>query len=102
MRNAGGLLHWDQQTMMPPRGGPSRAESLATLERISHELFVSAETGRLLGGAAAELEGASPESDDAAMVRVAQRRWEKERRVPMELAAEMTRAASVVQEAWVL
>jgi carboxypeptidase Taq len=101
LRNTMWLLHWDQQTMMPPRGGPSRAESLATLERISHELFVSAETGRLLEAAASELDGASPESDDAAMVRVAQRRWEKERRVPMELAAEMTRAASVGQEAWV-
>ena len=25
------LAHWDQQTMMPPRGGEARAESLATL-----------------------------------------------------------------------
>ena len=48
LRNAAHLLEWDQQTMMPPRGAPARAESLATLERISHELFVSAETGRLL------------------------------------------------------
>jgi Zn-dependent M32 family carboxypeptidase len=25
------LARWDQQTMMPPRGGITRAESLATL-----------------------------------------------------------------------
>ena len=43
------LAHWDQQTMMPPRGGEGRAESLATLTRISHEMFVDEETGRLLG-----------------------------------------------------
>src|SRR5436305_9826940 len=57
LRNAAGLLGWDQQTMMPPRGGPARAESLATLERISHELFVSDDTGRLLEAAATALDG---------------------------------------------
>ncbi len=60
------LAHWDQQTMMPPRGGEARAESLATLTRISHEMFVDDETGRLLEGAAAELNGADPDGDDRA------------------------------------
>jgi carboxypeptidase Taq len=101
MRNAAHLLGWDQQTMMPPRGGPARAESLATLERVSHDMFVSAETGRLLEAAAAELDGDSPDSDDACLVRVTRRRWEKARRVPTELAADLARSASVGQEAWV-
>ena len=53
LRHVSSLAHWDQQTMMPPRGGPNRAESLATLQRISHELFIDDETGQLLEGAAA-------------------------------------------------
>ncbi|MGI8414457.1 MAG: carboxypeptidase M32 [Solirubrobacteraceae bacterium] len=101
LRGAAGLLEWDQQTMMPPRGGPARAEALATLERISHELFVSADTGRLLDAAAAHLEGCSPESDDARLVSVTRRRWEKARRVPSDLAADLARAGSIGQEAWV-
>ncbi len=87
--------------MMPPRGGPARAESLATLERISHELFVSDETGRLLDAAAAECNGSSPDSDDARLVTVVRRRWEKARCVPTDLAAELARAASTGQEAWI-
>jgi carboxypeptidase Taq len=101
MRNVAHLLGWDQQTMMPPRGGPARAESLATVERVSHDMFVSAETGRLLEAAAAEVDGDSPDSDDACLVRVTRRRWEKARRVPTELAADLARSASVGQEAWV-
>ncbi len=101
LRCAAELLGWDQQTMMPPLGGPARAESLATLERIAHEMFVSAETGHLLEAAAGELDGAAPDSDDACLVRVTRRRWEKARRVPSELAAELARSASVGQEAWV-
>jgi carboxypeptidase Taq len=101
LHHVSSLAHWDQQTMMPLRGGAGRAESLATLERISHELFVDDETGRLLEGAAAEVSGAEPSSDDACLVRLVRRRWEKARRVPTELAAELARAASVGQEAWV-
>jgi carboxypeptidase Taq len=101
LRNASHLLDWDQQTMMPPRGGPARADSLATLGRISHEMFVSARTGRLLEAAAGELNGGSDDSDDSRLVRVTQRNWEKARKVPSELAGEIARAGSIGQEAWI-
>jgi carboxypeptidase Taq len=87
--------------MMPPRGGPARAEALATLERISHDMFVSPETGELLDAAQSELDGEAPDSDDVRLVSVTRRRWEKARRVPAELASELTRSASIGQEAWV-
>jgi len=96
------LAHWDQQTMMPPGGGEGRAESLATLTRISHEMFVNDETGRLLDGAASELNGADPDGDDARLIALVRRQWGKARRVPPELAAEMARAASLGQEAWIV
>lgn len=101
LRHVSSLAQWDQQTMMPPRGGAGRAESLATLERIAHELLVDDETGRLLDGAASELADASPDSDDVCLVRLVRRQWEKARRVPPGLAAELARAASIGQEAWV-
>jgi carboxypeptidase Taq len=95
------LAHWDQQTMMPPRGGEARAESLGTLTSISHEMFVDDETGRLLEAAAAELNGSDPDSDDVRLVSLVRRQWDKARRVPTELAAELARAASIGQEAWI-
>ena len=101
LRNTVELLGWDQQTMMPPRGATSRAESLATVERLSHEMFISERTGRLLESAPAALDGAADDSDDARLVKVVRRRWEKARRVPPELAADIARAGSLGQEAWV-
>jgi carboxypeptidase Taq len=101
LRDAAHLLGWDQQTMMPPNGGSGRAEALATLERISHEKFISAETGRLIDDAAAALDGADPDGDDARLISVSRRHWEKARRVPTDLAGELVRAASIGQEAWV-
>jgi carboxypeptidase Taq len=103
VRYAAGLLGWDQQTMMPPRGGPTRAEALATLERICHEMFIGPDTERLLNAAHSELSGAGEESDDddTSLVRVVRRDYEKARRVPGRLAADRARAASVGQEAWI-
>ncbi len=95
------LLEWDQQTMMPPRGAAARAETLATLGRVSHERFIADEIGRRLEAAAREVRGADPDSDEARLVAVVRRRWEKARRVPSELASELARAGSVGQVAWV-
>ncbi len=101
LRNVNQLVEWDQQTMMPPRGVETRAEELATLGRLRHQMFISDDTGRLLDDAAAECNGHQPDSDEASLVRVTSRRWSKARRVPADLAADIARAASVGQEAWV-
>jgi carboxypeptidase Taq len=94
------LLDWDQRTQMPPAGAEIRAEQLATLARIRHERLISDELGGLLDRAASELEGQPYESDEASLVRVTCREWEKARRVPSELRAELTRAASLAEDAW--
>ena len=101
LRSVAQLLDWDQQTMMPPGGAPARAETVATVQRISHEMFVSDDTGRLIEAAAANLDGDTADSDEASIVRVTRRQWDKARRVPAWLAADLARAASVGHQAWV-
>jgi carboxypeptidase Taq len=104
LRSAGGLLGWDQQTMMPERGAPLRAEQLGTLGRLAHERFTDDAIGRLLSGLEGEeerLRAADPESDDAALIRVTRIDWEKSRRVPDELVAEMVRAGALGHQAWI-
>lgn len=93
---AGGLLGWDQQTMMPERAAPQRAEQLGTLGKILHERFTDDAIGRLLDAASPE-----PGSVDEALVRVTRRDWEKARRVPSDLAAELARAGALGHAAWV-
>ena len=85
---------------MPAGGGAARARQLATLSRLAHEFFVADEVGRWLE-ALAPLQGELDyDSDDASLLRVARREYEKERRVPASLVAEMAEAASLGQGAW--
>ncbi|HXF01093.1 MAG TPA: carboxypeptidase M32 [Solirubrobacterales bacterium] len=95
------LLAWDERTKMPPAGAEARAEQLATLARIRHQRLVSDELDRLLDQAATETSGLPYESDEASLVRVARREWEKARRVPAELRGEITRASSLAEHSWV-
>ncbi len=96
VRAAGAVLGWDQQTYMPPGGVAGRAEQLATLERLAHEMLVSEETGALLN-AAGEPE---PGSEDAALVRLARRDFERATKLPGRLVADLSRATSLAQPAW--
>ncbi len=95
------LLAWDERTQMPPAGAEPRAEQQATLARVGHELQISDELGGLLADAEGETLNASYDSDEASLVRVARREWEKARRVPTDLSAELTRASSLAEHAWV-
>jgi carboxypeptidase Taq len=95
------LLAWDQRTMMPVKGAAVRAEQLATLSKLAHELFTSDEIGRLLDDLTEYADTLPYESDDASLVRVARRDFDRERRVPADLRTDLTRAAANGYEAWV-
>ncbi|HET8813285.1 MAG TPA: hypothetical protein VFM67_11870, partial [Gaiella sp.] len=98
---AAGVLGWDQRVTMPPCGTEARADQLATLGRIAHERFVDDEVGRLLDDAGPQVASLEYDSDDASLVRVTRRDWEKARRVPAELREEMTREGARGHHAWV-
>ena len=101
LRSAAAVLDWDQMVKMPPAGAAVRAERLATLERVAHEAFTDERVGSLLEQLR-PLEGSlPPDSDDASLIRVARRDYDKAVRVPSALAAEITKAASEGMEAWV-
>jgi carboxypeptidase Taq len=95
------VLYWDQRVTMPPLGTPARAQSIATLGRIAHDRLVDDEIGALLERLRPLEESLEHDSDDASLIRVARRDWEKERRVPAELRTELLRAGSEGHLAWI-
>src|SRR5512143_2628904 len=94
------LLGWDQQTYMPAGGSDDRGQQLATLGTIAHARATSPDVGRLLEDLKSELRGAEPTSEDAALVRVAARDYDKAVRVPPEFVAEQAIVTTRAFEAW--
>jgi carboxypeptidase Taq len=96
--SAASVLGWDQQVNMPPAGNEARGRQLATLNKIAQEKFITDEVGRLIDDLKQELDGS--DSDDAALVRVAARDYDKAKRVPPEFIAEQAIVTSRAFEAW--
>jgi len=95
------FLAWDQRTMMPPAGVGHRANHLALLQRLAHEKLVDPEIGRLLDELAPAADSLDPDSDDAGLLRLARRTYDKAVQVPTELRVEMARASAEANPVWV-
>src|SRR5687768_4077936 len=87
--NTIGMLHWDQQCYMPPKGIAGRAQQLAVLGKISHEMTVSDDTRKLLEEAESETASLDPESDERLTLRVVRRDFDKATKIPTPLVVEM-------------
>ncbi len=100
LNRAASVLSWDQQVNMPPMGNEARGQQMATLAKIAQEKFISDEVGRLIEDLKQEFAGADPSSDEAALIRVTARDYEKARRVPPEFIQEIAIVSSKAFEGW--
>lgn len=94
------VLSWDQQTQMPPGGANGRGHQVSTLARLAHTKFVSPEIGQLLQDLKPYAAETEPDSDDACLIKVASREYEKLSRVPSDLIAEFARITTEAYGVW--
>ena len=100
LESAVGLLHWDQNTYMPPGGAPARARQIATLERLAHEKFTDASLGKLLDHLRPYEESLSHDSDEASLIRVTRREYERAVKVPPSFVARLSEHTSTTFQVW--
>lgn len=98
LQAASAVLSWDQQVLMPSGGAAARAEQLATLDRLAHELFIADEIGLLLEDLSTA--GFAEDSDEACLIQVARRDYDKARKLSPQLISEMSRTFSLGQQIW--
>lgn len=94
------LLGFDRNTVMASGGAEARASQIATISRISHELFTSDETAKLLEAAANEIADSEPDSDEARLITVTRYDYEQATKLPTEFVTEQARVRSLSQMAW--
>ncbi|MDX2116295.1 MAG: carboxypeptidase M32 [Planctomycetota bacterium] len=96
--SVGSLLGWDQETMMPARGAAHRAEQIQAVSSIAHEMRTSRKLGDLLAAAEDQAEAQGPAA--RAGLALVRRDYERARKLPSSLVAELARTASLGMEAW--
>ncbi len=95
------VLGWDQQTYMPTGGGETRGEQLSTLARITHDRLTTPEIGELLESLVPFADTLESDSDDARLIHVTKREYDKQVKVPSNWVGEFAQVTAVAQEAWV-
>ena len=97
---AGAVLSWDQTTYMPTGGGPARGRQMAALGRLAHDKFVDPAIGHLLEDLRPYEESLPYDADDAALLRVTRRDYERALKVPSDFVAELYRHQAQSYDAW--
>lgn len=100
LQAAAAVLGWDQQTYMPPGGAPARGRQLSTLARLAHEKFTDSAIGHLLDDLASFGASLEYDSDDASLLRVVRKDYEKAVRLPAAFVAELSNHFALTFEAW--
>lgn len=95
-----GLLHWDQEVIMPSGGADSRAKQIAALAGVIHEKSTHAEIGVLLDKLSS---GDASSFNDFEKTNISEAQWDYNRsvRVPQELVREIAELGSRGHFIWI-
>ena len=100
LQSAAAIVHWDMETMMPPKGIKLRSLQLAMLSRIGHKMSTDPEIGILL-----EEIMKHPEYDrlDAVQKRnlyLTKKHYDEQTKLPEELVAEISKREAITVDTW--
>ena len=100
LHSAAALLYWDQSTYMPSGGAAARARQTATLSRLAHEKFTAPILGKLLDELQPYEEQLPYDSDDASLIRVTRREYERAIKVSPAFMQKLYSHASESYQVW--
>jgi carboxypeptidase Taq len=94
------VLTWDQATYMPQGGAAARGRQIAMLRRLAHERWVDPAIGKLLDDLQPYAESLASDTDDASLIRVARRDFERAIKVSSDYVARVNALGAASYDAW--
>src|SRR5688572_30659938 len=95
------VLHWDQETYMPPRGAENRGNQVSLLARLAHEQFTDKKIGTMIGEVEKSDVVKDRQSDAAVNIRELRRSYDRATKIPAALVAEISKTAVLGHVAWI-
>jgi carboxypeptidase Taq len=86
---------------MPRGGATERIAQMTTLSSLIHRMATSDEMGEAIESAAAELNGADYDGNEASLIRLLRRNYADARKLPAEYVARSAAVSGQAREAWV-
>jgi carboxypeptidase Taq len=102
LESVGRLLEWDECVYMPARSAGAHARQKTTLARLTHERLTSPTLGRLLEKLALWAEDLPHDSDDASLIRVTKREYDRALQIPSAFVTRLEGHKARCYDAWCL
>ncbi len=98
--SATSLVHWDMETMMPPKAVNLRSEQLALLSSISHKMGTDPEIGRLLQAITKSSECENFGEVEKRNIYLIQKNYDEQSALPEKLVSETAKQQAITVNTW--
>ncbi|MGQ9506699.1 MAG: carboxypeptidase M32 [Candidatus Bathycorpusculaceae bacterium] len=100
LQSAISIIHWDMETMMPPKAITLRSQQLALLSRIEHRMSTDPEIGKLLEEVMRHSEYEKLDTIQKRNVYLIKKQYEEKTKLPEELVAEIAKQQTITVDVW--
>jgi carboxypeptidase Taq len=98
--SAAAILHWDMETMMPPKGIELRSLQLAMLSRIGHKMSTDPEIGRLLEETKKHPDYGRLDGVQKRNIYLITKSYNEQTKLPEDLVAETSKQQALTVDKW--
>ncbi|HDQ05457.1 MAG TPA: carboxypeptidase M32 [Candidatus Bathyarchaeota archaeon] len=100
LNSAAAILHWDMETMMPPKGIKLRSLQMSMLSRIGHKISTDPEIGRLLEEIMKHPKYGELDAVHKRNLYLINKNYDEQTKLPEELVAETSKQEAITIDTW--
>jgi carboxypeptidase Taq len=100
LSSAQSVIHWDMETMMPPKAVEQRSQQLALLSRISHKMSTAPEIGKLLNAILTNPNYDALGEVEKRNVHLIKKNYDEQTALPEKLVAEIAKQQAITVNTW--
>jgi len=100
LQSAEYIIHWDMETMMPPKAIKLRSQQLSLLSRIEHRMSTDPEIGTLLQEITRRPQYDKLDEIEKRNVYLIKKNYDEQTRLPEDLVAEIAKQRAITVDVW--
>ncbi|MCW3995615.1 MAG: carboxypeptidase M32 [Candidatus Bathyarchaeota archaeon] len=100
LSTAQGIIHWDMETMMPPKAVEQRSQQLALLSRLHHKLATDPDIGKLLKTIQTSLDYESMGQVEKRNLYLINKSYQEQTALPERLVSELSMQEAITVNLW--
>jgi len=100
LESAESIIHWDMETMMPPKAVELRSQQLALLSRIEHQMSTDPEIGKLLKQATTNPDYDNLNQIEKRNLHLIKKNYDAQTALPEKLVEETAKQQAITVNVW--